>query len=308
MGARGSASVREAIEAKEMAQMIFSQAKKVLSLALAAVFMAGLAGCGNSKDEAAASPNGSPKVVRVAHTQYYVPYDFVNDNGESDGFEVAVMKEVAKLLPQYKFEFVPTSDDDLLIGVGSGKYDVGTKGAWFTESRRDKFLFPKHPVSASIIGLTFRKDNAGQIHDMESFAQFSGKLVPIAPQNAQYAVIENSNKEHAATPVKLVSSEEFNLADAYTWVLEGRYDAYLDIELSYKNNVEKETGPYHKFADQLSYVRYQAIPTYPLFNKKDKQLAEDYDKAIAELQANGRYAELEQQYFGEDILQYVKAK
>ena len=54
--------------------------------------MAGLAGCSNSKDEAAFSPNGSPKVVRVAHTQYYVPYDFVNDNGESDGFEVAVME------------------------------------------------------------------------------------------------------------------------------------------------------------------------------------------------------------------------
>ena len=24
--------------------------------------------------------------VRVAHTNYYVPYDFVNDKGESDGF------------------------------------------------------------------------------------------------------------------------------------------------------------------------------------------------------------------------------
>ena len=37
--------------------------------------------------------------VRVAHTNYYVPYDFVNDKGESDGFEVAVLKEVDKLLP-----------------------------------------------------------------------------------------------------------------------------------------------------------------------------------------------------------------
>ena len=295
--------------AEEMAMMIFSKAKKVLSLVLAAAFVVSLAGCGSSKgDKAAAAGSGAPKTVRVAHTQYYVPYDFVNEKGESDGFEVAVMREIAKLLPQYKFEFVPTSDDDLLIGVGSGKYDVGTKGAWFTEARKDKFLFPKNPVSASIIGLTFRKADADKIHDMESFARFSGKLVPIAPQNAQYAVIEGFNKEHAAAPVKLVSSEEFNLADAYTWVLEGRYDAYLDIELSYKNNVEKESGPYHKFADQLSYVRYQAIPTYPLFNKKDKQLAADYDKALEELKASGRYAELEQQYFGEDILQYVKTK
>ena len=61
--------------------------------------------------------------IRVAHTNYYVPYDFVNDKGESDGFEVAVLKEIDKLLPQYEFEYTPTSDDDLLIGVLQGKYD-----------------------------------------------------------------------------------------------------------------------------------------------------------------------------------------
>ena len=93
---------------------------------------------------------------------------------------------------------------------------------------------------------------------------------------------------------------------ADTWVLEGRYDAYLDIELSYKNNVEKESGAYHQFADKLSYVRYKAIPTYPLFNKKDKQFAEDYDKAIKQLKENGTFQELEQKYFGEDVFQYVK--
>ena len=43
--------------------------------------------------------------VRVAHTNYYVPYDFVNDKGESDGFEVAVLKEIDKLLPEYEFEY-----------------------------------------------------------------------------------------------------------------------------------------------------------------------------------------------------------
>lgn len=281
--------------------MIFSKIKKVTSLVLAALFAVSLAGCGSN-----GATGGAKKTVRIAHTQYYVPYDFVDENGESDGFEVAVMKEVAKLLPQYDFEFVPTSDDDLLIGVGSGKYNAGIKGAWYTEQRKAKFLFPEKPISASIIGLTYRKSDAAHIHDIDSFAAYSGKLVPIAPQNAQYAVIEGFNKEHEDTPIKLVSSEEFNLADAYTWVLEGRYDAYLDIELSYKNNVEKEDGPYHKFADKLAYVRYKAIPTYPLFNKKDKQLAADYDKALEELKESGRYEELEQQYFGEDILQYVK--
>lgn len=95
-----------------------SVARLFLTVALMGVVGAALAGCGNQ--EGSTSSNGSDgtkKVVNVAFTNYYVPYDFVNDKGEADGFEVAVMKEVAKKLPQYEWKFTPTSDDDLLIGV-----------------------------------------------------------------------------------------------------------------------------------------------------------------------------------------------
>lgn len=83
--------------------------------------------------ESEADGTGEVTKIKVAHTQTYVPYDFVNDAGESDGYEVQVLKAVDELLPQYEFEFVPTTDDDLLIGVESGKYNIGVKGAWFTE-------------------------------------------------------------------------------------------------------------------------------------------------------------------------------
>ena len=36
--------------------------------------------------------------LKVAHTQNYVPYDFVNEKGESDGYEVAVLKAVDEKL------------------------------------------------------------------------------------------------------------------------------------------------------------------------------------------------------------------
>ncbi len=32
--------------------------------------------------------------LKVAHTQNYVPYDFVDEEGESDGHEVAVLKAI----------------------------------------------------------------------------------------------------------------------------------------------------------------------------------------------------------------------
>ena len=272
---------------------------------LAAALAAGLTGCGKDSADGAKSADGK-KTITVAHTNYYVPYDYVNEQGESDGFEVAVMKEVAKKLPQYEFKFVPTSNDDLLIGVESGKYNVGTKGIWITEARKKKYVFPKNNIGASVIGLVIRKDTANEIKDLPSFAKFSGKLVPIAPQDARYMVIENFNKEHPDNPIKLVSSENFQNADAYSWVMEGRYDAYLEVELSYKNNIVKEDAAYHQFDDKLSYIRYKGIETYPIFNRNEQKFADEYDKAIEELRAEGKIAELELKYFGESLSDYLK--
>lgn len=279
---------------------------KLLVTGILAGALAVTAGCGSKDKSANQAGDGGKKVITVAHTNYYVPYDFVNEKGESDGFEVAVMKEVAKKLTQYDFKFVPTSDDDLLIGVESGKYTVGTKGIWITEPRKKKYIFPKNNIGASVIGLIVRKENTDKIKDLASFADFSGKLVPIASQDARYSVIDNFNKENPDHQIKLVPSEAFQVADAYSWVLEGRYDAYLEMELSYKNNIQKEDAPYHKFNDQLTYIRHKGIPTYPIINKNEQQFADDYDKAIEELRQEGKIAELEKQYFGESLSDYLK--
>ena len=250
--------------------------------------------------------DGKIQKIRVAHTNYYVPYDFVNDKGESDGFEVAVLKEVNKLLPQYEFEYFPTSDDDVLIGVLQGKYDVGTKGVWITEERKKKYIFPQNPIAASIIGIVIRKDTADKITDIKSFAKYSGKLVPIGPSNAQYNIIDEYNKQNPDAQVKLVAGDQFEAADGYVWVVEGRYDARVDIKLSFQNNIEKEGAPYAKYKDKLSYVPYKAIPTWPLFNRKNQAFANAYDEAIKTLKENGTLEKLSQKYFGENIFSFVE--
>ena len=265
----------------------------LLTLVLGAVF------AGGQKD-------GEVQKIRVAHTNYYVPYDFVNEKGESDGFEVAVLKEVDKLLPQYEFEYFPTSDDDLLIGVLQGKYDVGTKGVWVTEERRKKYIFPANPIGASIVGIVIRTENAGEIKDLPSFARYSGKLVPISASSAQFAVIEDYNKANPDAQVKLVAGDQFLATDAYTWVNEGRYDAYLDIKLSFQNNVLKDGAPFGQYKDKLTYIPYKGIPTWPLFNKSKQAFADAYDTAIEQLQKDGTISKLAIQYFGEDISALLK--
>jgi len=252
-----------------------------------------------------AKDKGDVKKVLVAHTQSYFPYDFINEKGQSDGFEVAVLKAVDELIPEYQFEYVGTSEEDLFIGLETGKYAIGVKGIWMTEERKKKYIFPKTHIAASIIGIAYRTENKDKIHDLESFAKFSGKLVPIPPSSAQYPVIEEFNRTHPNTPIKLVPSDVFTITDAYTWVVEGRYDAFFDIKLSFLDRVVKEGGAWHRYADKLSYAEYRAIPTYPLFNVNYPDLAKKYDDVIQTLIKNGTFSRLSIQYFGEDIFKYL---
>ena len=114
----------------------------------------------SASNTTASSTSNEVITLKVAHTQNYAPYDFINEKGESDGFEVAVLKAIDEKLDAYQFEYVGTSDEDLLIGLESGKYDIGTKGAWYTAERAEKFIIPENAIGASIIGFTIRKEDS----------------------------------------------------------------------------------------------------------------------------------------------------
>ena len=277
-------------------------------VALVAATVIGRQLTGKTTASAQSSSGDSDKVttLQVAHTQNYVPYDYVDENGESDGFEVAVLKAVDKKLKNYKFEYTGTSDEDLLIGLESGKYDIGIKGAWYTAERAEKFVIPDEAIGASVIGFAIRKEDESKYTDIDSFANSGGKLVPISPQNAQYNVIQEYNKT-AKNPIELTESESFSVADAYAWVLEGRYDAYFSIKLSFEEAVQDEDGAYHQYADQLTWFPYKGIETYPLIHKNvtNEAFTEEYDKAIKELKEDGTIAKLSEKYFGEDVFSYV---
>jgi ABC-type amino acid transport substrate-binding protein len=151
----------------------------------------------------------------------------------------------------------------------------------------------------------YRTENADKITDMESFAKFSGKLVPIPPLSAQWPVVEDFNKNHPDSQIKLVPSDVYIITDAYTWVAEGRYDGFFDIKLAFQTTVLDENGAWHGYADRLSYAPYKAIPTYPLINKNYPELEEKYEAAMKTLTENGTVKKLSLEYFGEDIFQYL---
>ncbi|RKJ24782.1 amino acid ABC transporter substrate-binding protein, partial [Butyricicoccus sp. 1XD8-22] len=104
--------------------MNFKQLGKLFALSFATVSI--LAACGNNET---ATENEQPEKVqetqdvtkiKVAFAQAAKPITYVDENGNPAGYDVEAMMLVDEALEDYEFEFVPTTDEDLFIGVEQG--------------------------------------------------------------------------------------------------------------------------------------------------------------------------------------------
>ena len=273
---------------------------KLAAVGLASITI--LAACGSG--EASTSSEGeNVRKVKVAYDMASKPISWLDDKGNATGYDVEVMKLVDELLPEYEFEYVGTTSDDLLIGVEQGKFQVGVKNAFWTEERTEKFIFPKEFLGLSSAGLVLKKENEG-IKSLEDFASAGFSLAPIAANNAQYTVIDEYNKANPDNPVKLDAGDAFTV-DVVQWVNEGRVDGGVIIEGPFKKQVLDEAGPYYNLKDEVVYNEFAVIKTWPLFNKKEQEFADAYDKAVKQLQEEKKTSELSKEFYGRDLFEVL---
>lgn len=261
-----------------------------------------LAAC-SSGEASTSSEGGDVRKVKVAYDMASKPISWLDDNGNATGYDVEIMKLVDELLPEYEFEYVGTTSDDLLIGVEQGKFQVGVKNAFWTEERTEKFIFPKEFLGLSSAGLVLKKENE-HIKSLEDFATAEYSLAPIAANNAQYTVIDEYNKANPNNPVKLDAGDAFTV-DVIQWVNEGRVDGGVIIEGPFQKQVLDETGPYYNLKDEVVYNEFAVIKTWPLFNKKEQEFADAYDKAIKQLQEEKKTNELSTEFYGRDLFEVL---
>jgi L-cystine transport system substrate-binding protein len=255
-----------------------------------------LIGCAKTEETAA-----SGTVIKVAYAVAGRPITYTDDDGRATGYDVEVMRLVDEALPQYTFDFIPTNDDDLLIGVETGKYDVGLKNTFFTESRALKYIFPEEWLGASPGGLLVRAEDADVLKSLDDVARLGKKLIPLSPQAAQHQLILRYNEEHPDNPVILSAADSFVVQNASLLVAEGRYDADFNVKPTYTKNVVAADGAYHSLNDKLAFNTFIAHKTWPLFNKNFQELADAYDVEIRKLKAAGKIHELLIEFTGEDF-------
>jgi polar amino acid transport system substrate-binding protein len=208
----------------------------------------------------------------------YAPYNFTNEAGELDGFDVELGNELCR---RAKLECTWIADewDGVVQNLIDGKYDVIMSGMYITAERDEEIDFtqPYFPPAASVyIALAGAGDDV-----------VKGKVATqVATVHSDYLV--NSG----VTPVEFAFTGE-----AVAAVLSRRADTALAEETVFKDYVEQSQG-------QLIFVGPQLVLGSGVgagVRETDGKLQDTLNKAISAMKDDGSLNTLIEKWFGEDI-------
>lgn len=98
--------------------------KKIFMLMFCVVMAFALAGCGGS-DEKNVAQTSSSKVLKVATDANFPPFEYYQEQSKvHTGFDIALVKAVAKQMGYEKVEFVNVDFKNILTGLQDKKYDM----------------------------------------------------------------------------------------------------------------------------------------------------------------------------------------
>ena len=220
--------------------------------------------------------------LRIGTEGTYAPFTFHDASGALVGFDVAIGRAVAEKLG-VEAEFVEGPWDGLIAGIDANRYDVVINQVGINAERQAKYDFSE-PYIASKAALVVRGDNS----DITSFETLAGKT------SAQ-TLSSNFGKLAQQYGAELVATEGFDQSIAL--VLQGRADATINDSLSYYDFKTQQPDADVKVVATAADADFSGI----LLAKDKPDLLAAINEALTTIKADGTYAAISEQYFGEDV-------
>lgn len=261
-----------------------------------------IAGCsstaGNSESgqKAANEPSGSSgsaivKKIIVGTGTSFPKVCFIDENGKLTGFDVELVKEIDKRLPDYEFEFQTMEFSNLLLSLETNKIDFVAHEMEKNPEREQKYLFNKVPYAFWKNKIIVAKDN-NSIHTMDDLV---GKKVLTSATSAGAQILENYNKAHDKKIEIVYSNGASN--DTVSQITSGRVDATIGADFT--RTLIDPQAKLKTVGDSLS-----AADILFIFRKNDpaeQKLADDIDTALKKIKVDGTLGKLSKEWLGEDF-------
>lgn len=259
--------------------------KRSFTFLLMLMMVSVLTACGNND---ASDSKSQKKEVKVAlSAEVNPPYLYTNKDNEFVGLDMDYMKLIEKKLPQYDFKYEVGEEESNLVGIGSGKFDMGINWFFKTPEREKQFLYQDVPYSYALPLLVVNKGN----NDIHSLQDLPGKkITPMAPSGGLYSILTQFNKDHSPK-IDINTIQEPSNGDNLKMVSQGRRDAMFLNWNTYKAIQEQIN------ADVKIGGIVKKEPLHIVYNKKHQKLHDDVDRATQELKDEGKLQSLSKKYF-----------
>lgn len=258
---------------------MLNKMKKLTGVLFVSVFLASiLAACGG--DDAGEGELQDSYVV-VSDTSF-VPFEFVDDDGNYVGFDIDLINAVADEVG-FEIEMETTNFDGIIPGLQTGSFDIAIAGISIREDRMEQVDFSDPYYESGLrIGVQIDNDDINGIEDLE------GKTIAtrLGSTSADYI---DQNIEGAE------ANQYEQLDQAYLAVENGSVDAILYDAPNVAYYIQTQGEDSLKLVGDL----YQAENYGIAFSKGQEELVEAVNEALATLRENGTYDEIYEEWFGE---------
>jgi polar amino acid transport system substrate-binding protein len=230
------------------------------------------------------------KEVRIGTEGAYPPFNSIDSSGQLVGFDIDIAKALCDQM-KVSCSFVAQDWDGIIPALLAGKYDAIVASMSMTEERKKKVLFTNkyYDTPATVIG---PKDS--KITDWTPKG-LSGKVIGTQSSTTHANYLEEVYKP-AGAEVKLYATQDEANAD----LAAGRLDAVEADKVVLSEWLKKPDGACCEIKLDVDKEAYRKIFGQGIgiaVRPDDKDLAEMFNKAIAEIVADGTYKKINDKYF-----------
>lgn len=244
----------------------------------------------SDSNNATASTGGVKKII-VGTGTGFPNVCFIDENGKLTGYDVELVREIDKRLPDVEFEFKTMEFSNLLLSLETNKIDFVAHQMETNPEREQKYLFNKVPYSIFLNRVAVAKDN----NTIQGLDDLVGKKVLTgATSNAAY-LLNEYNKTHNNGIDVVYTSGAAN--DTVQQIVSGRVDATITTDFANRFNTDADGNVALKTVGEP----LNQSNVFFVFRKDEQPLSDEIDKAITEIKADGTLKKLSEQWLGDDF-------
>jgi len=226
----------------------------------------------------------------VATEDDFRPFEFVKD-GKPTGFDNELIEDMRKYAPfEINQQILPWTG--ILAGVSTGKYDVAITAAIITKERKQSLDFTS-PIADATHYYVKRKDDKS----ISSIKDLNGKTVGVQAGSALLARLPELGAMLEKEGGKLGKVVEYtSYPEAYQDLALGRVDYVVNTVINLQTVVAEKPAVFELGQP----VSGKSFPAWAVA-KGNTELLEFLNGFIAKEKENGRFAELQKKWFGQDF-------